>query len=305
MASTRVRRPNPTTASTAAPAPVMRVTRYDRVSSFMMALILAILVGVAGIVAHWFNVRRAPPLELIPLEMIEIGGGYEDGNLNDTLQVESPEPLDPRASPIEEELEEQQLLETIESVVTLSDRAATQVQQALAGDSHSGVTGSSVGAGGRPLGSGGGPGSGIPAWQRWYIRFNESSPTEYARQLDHFRIELGVYFPATGQLTYVKNFSAATPTVTPVEQWKEERIYFKWSGGAREQLDRELLLRAGVNVAGGQIYQFYPDEAVRLLGTLEHNYAKRPAKEIQRTYFSVVPQAGGFTFAVTRQTYLR
>lgn len=282
----------------------MRFTRYDRVSSFMIALVVGLIVTVLFVVAQWYAIRRPPPLEMVPLEMV-IGGGYEDGNPNETLQVESPEQPNPNASPVDEAVDEEQLQETLETVVQLSDRATKQVQQVLSTSDNSGTPGSAVGTGGRPLGAGGGPGSGIPAYQRWYIRFNESSSVEYARQLDQFGIELAVFYPTSGKLAYAKGFSSGAPSVTRKETWDDERVYFKWSGGPRERIDRELLQKAGIDVAGGQIYQFYPNQTVQLLGTIEQNYANRSAKDIRRTYFAVVPQGGGFTFAVTRQTYLR
>lgn len=283
--------------------PEMRYTVYDRVSSFMMALVIGILLTVVIIVAQWWAIRRPPPPELIPLEMV-VGGGFEDGNPNETLNVESPEQPDPNASPVDEMLEQQELLETLETVVELSDRSAKQIQQVMAQSDSSGHPGSAVGTGGRPLGAGGGPGAGIPAYQRWFIRFNEASAAEYARQLDHFGIELAVYYPTSGRLTYVKGFSGGSPVVTHKEKWDDERVYFRWSGGPRERIDRELLQKAGVNPAGGQIFQFYPNQTIQLLGTIEQQYANRSAKEIRRTYFVVVPQGGGYTFAVTRQTYL-
>lgn len=283
----------------------MRVTRYDRVSSFMMALVISIALGVVLVVAHWFNIRRPPPLELIPLEMVDIGGGFEDGNPDETLQVESPEEVNPNASPVDEQLEQEELMETLETVVELSERATKQMQQVMAATDSTGTPGSAVGTGGRPLGAGGGPGAGIPAYQRWYIRFSEASATEYARQLDHFGIELAVFFPSTKKMVYAKGFASGSPTITNKEGWNDDRVYFKWSGGPRERIDRELLQRSGVNAAGGQIFQFYPDRTVQLLGTIEQNYANRSSKEIRRTYFAVIPQGSGFSFAVTRQTYLR
>lgn len=283
--------------------PEMRYTIYDRVSSFMMALVIGILLGVVIVVAQWWAIRRPPPPELIPLEMV-IGGGFEDGNPNETLNVESPEAPDPNASPVDEQVEQQELLETLETVVQLSDQATKQVQQVMATSDSSGNPGSAVGTGGRPLGAGGGPGAGIPAYQRWYIRFNEASTAEYARQLDHFKIELAVFYPTSGKLTYVSGLSGGSPIVRHKDKWDDERVYFRWSGGPRERIDRELLQKAGINPAGGQIFQFYPNETVQLLGTIEHRYANRSAKEIRRTYFVVMPEAGGFTFAVTKQTYL-
>lgn len=284
--------------------PVMRVTRYDRVSSFMMSLILGTVGAVCFVVLQWYAIRKPPPLELVPLEMV-VGGGYEDGNPDETLQVESPEQVDPNASPVDEQVEQEELMEVLETVVELSDRATKQVQQVQASQS-TGTPGSAVGTGGRPLGSGGGPGGGIPAHQRWYIRFNESSTAEYAKQLDHFGIELAVFYPTSGKIAYAKNFSAKPPPKPIVkEKWDDDRIYFKWSGGPRERIDRELLQKSGVDPAGGQIFQFYPNQTIQLLGTIEQNFANRSAKEIRRTYFVVTPQGGGYTFTVTRQTYLR
>jgi len=282
--------------------PQMRYTTYDRVSSFMMALVIGILLTVLFIVSQWWAIRKPPPLEMIAMEMV-VGGGFEDGNPNETLQVESPEAPDPNASPVNEEVEQAELMETLENVVELSDRATKQVQQVMAQQSTTGHPGSAVGTGGRPLGSGGGPGSGIPAYQRWFIKFSEASTAEYAKQLDHFGIELAVFSPTTGKLTYVKGFSGAS-AVRTVDKWNDERVYFRWSGGPRERIDRELLQKAGVQSAGGQIFHFYPDATIQLLGTLEFRHANRSAKEIRRTYFVVVPEGGGYTFVVTKQTYL-
>ncbi|MFV0442188.1 MAG: hypothetical protein ACK5Q5_01310 [Planctomycetaceae bacterium] len=282
----------------------MRVTRYDRVSSFMMSLIFGTVLAVGFVIMQWYAIKKPPPLELVPLEMV-VGGGYEDGNPDETLQVESPEEVNPNASPVQEEVEQQELMEVLDNVVELSDRATQQMQQVEAKSESVGTPGSAVGTGGRPLGSGGGAGGGIPAYQRWYIRFNESSSTDYAKQLDHFGIELAVFYPGSGKIAYAKNFAGGSPTVTRKDKWEDDRIYFKWSGGPREKIDRELLKKAGIETSGGQIYQFYPNQTIQLLGTIEQNYANRSAKEIRRTYFVVTPQGGGYSFTVTRQTYLR
>ena len=284
--------------------PELGLTRYDRVSSFMMALILGTGLVVAFVITQWYAIRKPPPLELIPMEMI-VGGGFEDGNPDETLQVESPEEVNPNASPVDEQVEQEELMETLENVVELSDRATKQVQQVMASTSEAGTPGSAVGTGGRPLGSGGGPGAGIPAYQRWYIRFSESSSAEYAKQLDHFGIELAVFYPGTGKVSYAKNFGAGGGPPRTIDKWNDDRVYFKWSGGPRERIDRELLKKAGIDPVGGQIYQFYPNQTIQLLGTIEQNYANRSAKDIRRTYFVVTPQGGGYTFTVTRQTYLR
>ena len=45
--------------------------------------------------------------------------------------------------------------------------------------------------------------------------------------------------------------------------------------------------------------------AEELLAKLEADYAKRPTRDIRRTYFSVEPRGAKFEFVVTRQAYFR
>ncbi len=278
------------------PLPVMKVTRYDRVSSFMIALVLGMVIVVSVIIAHWLDIRKPEALELIPIELIDMGGGDPDGQPDETLLVESPEDINPNASPVDEAIEEEELTETLENVVELADRATKQVEQVQASTDASGTPGSAVGTGGRPLGEGPGQGGGVSPWVRWVIRFNESSPTVYAKQLEHFGIELAVYYPGQNKLTYLSGKT--------VNGFQDERIYFRWAGGSRERIDRQLFQQKGINTSGGQIYHFYPNKTVQLLATIERDFRNRSAKEIRRTYFSVVKQGSGYTFVVTRQTYL-
>ena len=280
----------------AAPLPVMKVTRYDRVSSFMIALVLGMILVVSVIIAYYLEIRKSDTIELIPIEMIDMGGGDPDGQPDETLHVESPEDINPNASPVDEAIEEEELTETLENVVELADRATKQVERVTANTDASGTPGSAVGTGARPLGEGPGSGGGVSPWVRWVIRFNESSTTEYAKQLNHFGIELAVYNPASNKLTYLSGKTT--------NGFKDERIYFQWAGGARERIDRQLFQQKGINTSGGKIYHFYPNKTVQLLATVERDYRNRNAKEIRRTYYSVVKQGSGYTFLVTKQTYL-
>ncbi|MEZ6057173.1 MAG: hypothetical protein R3C01_10750 [Planctomycetaceae bacterium] len=284
--------------------PVLRVTRYDRVSAVMIALMMGIVLAAIYSYLQYLSNRRPADPPLIALDMIDTGGGFEDGNPEDSPQVDSPDEVDPNATPVDEVVEDQQVTETLETVVELSERATKQVQEVLASDSEAGVAGSAVGTGGRPLGSGGGPGKGIGIGQRWFIRFNETSITEYAKQLDFFEIELGIYYPATSKMTYISKISGS-PVIRQANEWKDDRWYFKWGGGARENVDRELFKKAGVNTSGGQIFHFYPNLTLQKLLTIELNYANKKPEEIRRTYFSVDTQGSGYVFKVTNQTYLR
>jgi hypothetical protein len=283
----------------------MKVTSYDRVSAFMISIVAALLVGVLGVVALWYSLRPPPPVELVPLELLNVSGGFEDGSPDETWSVESPEPEDPSASLVEEESEEVELEETLENVVELSNQATQQYEQVIAESTQSrGHVGSATGTGGRPLGMGGGTG-GVPREQRWFVRFAEgASLDEYARQLDHFGIELGVLQP-NGTLEYVWDFSSR-PQKKVVSTGKDEkRLYMTWQSGERRASDERLLQRAGVSVSRRSlIFHFYPPQAEQMLATLEFNYRRRSAQEIRRTYFLAKKEGNGYVFQVTRQTYL-
>ncbi len=289
------------------PEPVMRVTRYDKVSSGMMAVVIALILVVLGIVAWWYATRPAPEPVLVPLVSIDDPGGFEDGAIDETLNVESPEEEIPNASPVDEAIDDQQIEEALDSVVELSDRATQQVQQVLSTDPQTGGTpGSHEGTGSRPLGSGDGTG-GLPREQRWFISFSESGSIDvYARQLDYFGIELGAVFPAKQELVYLSNLTRNPPSKRVVTSTDAEaRLYMSWQGGQRKAADAKLFERAGVDTQGGFILHFYPQKTEQQLARLERSYANRSVKEIRRTYFTVVPQGNGYSFAVTRQLYFR
>jgi hypothetical protein len=288
------------------PPPEMRVTRYDRVSSFLLALVTGLALIVFCVVTFWWANRPPPPQDLVPLEMLEVSGGFEDGNPEDTWELESPDPETPDASLVEEETEDVSVEEVLDNVVELSDQATQQFEQ-VAGEAarNQGKLGSASGSGGRPLGMGPGMG-GVPRDQRWFIRFAEGrSIDEYAKQLDFFGIELGVLQP-TGELMYVSGFSGA-PQKRVVQTGKDEqRLYMTWQSGERQKSDAQLLRKAGIEVTGRSVvFHFYPRETEQLLAKLEFDYRKKQPQEIRRTFFLVQQKGNGYVFDVTRQTYLR
>ncbi len=283
------------------PQPYLKVTRHDKISATMYVIVITLIVILVVVLTRvkW----SSPPIELVPLQFVEATGGFEDGNPDETLQVESPEEETPNPSPVEEQIEEENLQEVLENVVELSTTATQQVQEVLASEAmNSGTPGSASGTGGRPLGIGGGSG-GIPREQRWFIRFADgSSVDEYAQQLDHFGIELGVLLP--GKLVFLSNMSTAPRTREVTTGSGEERLYMSWQGGDRKDADVRLFQRAGVDASQGTIFHFYPPQTEQLLATLEQQYQGRSPQEIRRTYFVVARGGDGFVFTVTRQLLL-
>ncbi|MDA1215034.1 MAG: hypothetical protein O2955_21235, partial [Planctomycetota bacterium] len=167
------------------PPPVLKVTRYDLFSSQMMAIAIFLGFGVAVLGAYWFVNRLPPPREAIPVEMVELPGGVEDGAIDETLQVDSPEPETDDPSMAEVEAEETQIQETLENVVDVAEEATNQAVQQFQQDTlNTGKIGSAAGSGRRALGAGPGK-AGFGREERWFVRWGDRDALEtYAAQLD-------------------------------------------------------------------------------------------------------------------------
>ncbi len=288
-------------------APVLGVTRYENARSFMLAVVLSLLLAVGFLFLQYLSTIEPVTKDQVALELVEIPGGYEDGVVGETLEVDSPEPPADDASLSEIESEVTEMEETLDNVIDVSDQATSQAPQQFEMDyDNTGKKASATGSGRRPLGSGGGPGAGFPREQRWYVRFSDSGTIDtYARQLDFFKIQFGVLTP-DGRLTYASNFTKAKPDTQIVETGKnEKRLYMTWQGGGRKAADIKLFEKAGVsNARSGTIFHFYPPNVENDLARLELAYRNRPVTQIRRTYFVVEPAGDGYKFVVTRQTYL-
>ena len=287
-------------------SPVMRVTRYEQVSSLMISIVIGLLFATFVTLALYLSTVKADEVGPAEMELIELAGGVDDGQPDETLKVESPEEEIEDPALIEEETEETEIEEVFENVVEISDNAAEQVEQQFETQAqNSGKVGSKVGTGSRPLGSGPGEG-GIPRHQRWFIRFTQgSSLKEYAKQLDFFGIELGALFPAQKKLVYLRNFSTTAVSKEVKTGTNEKRLYMNWQSGSLRKTDHELFKRARINTRGALILHFYPSGTENMLAKLEKDFRKRNVKTIRRTIFSVRKRGAGYRFLVTRQTYLR
>ena len=284
----------------------MRITRYDRASAWMVSVVLACLIGAFIFFLMWFGSRvPAVDSDMVP-EVIPMAGGELDGAIDETLKVESPEDVTDDPSQAELPSEETQILETLETVVELSDAASQFVQDQPQNDSiSSGKPGSANGTGRAPLGEGGGPGA-LTRAQRWVIRFGDKDTLdEYARQLDFFGIEFGVV-QGNDTITYLSNFSSPTPTkrVETISE-EEQRLYMQWQDAGRRKADVDLVKKAGIDAAAFPILHFYPAKTENDLVTKELAFRNKKEQEIRRTYFNVSRRAGGYTFVVTKQLYLR
>ncbi|WP_437228580.1 hypothetical protein SH661x_000977 [Planctomicrobium sp. SH661] len=301
--------------------PVMKVNAHDRVSAGMMSIVFGLVVGVICVLAWWASLRPAKTEEfLVPMEMVEGRGGSPDGELGESLLIESPEDPNDNPSQTETNVDDVVLDEVVSTIESQAGPAGAEIsgpgtREVTANASMStglgvatGRPGSSHGTGNRRgLGTGPGPGGGgISSEERWFIRYSdEASLDEYARQLDYFGVELGALLPG-GKLVYLRNLSQPAPTVVETTSGKDEkRLYMTWQGGSRKQADMKLFQKVGIDVANAVMFHFYPKLTEQLLLKTEFDYAHRREVEIRRTYFSIEKSGNDYRFVVTRQTYVK
>ena len=290
---------------------------YDRVSSFLMAIVVGafLVVGWLGLVYltnKAYNARVAAPLEII--EVFGGGGGTPDGVAGSTESINVPgADAAAQASNNEEQPSdfEQPSVQTNPAAVldAVSEAGATMAEVDLGavmptgGAVASGKRASKLGTGGPGLGFGPGDG-GVPREQRWSVVYNQGQTIEeYARQLDALRVELGVV--QNGQMVYVSNFAAATPSKRSGTGKGDDRLYFLWQGRGRKVSDVTLLKKAGIEVGEGALFHFYPKGVEEVLAQLEVKYKGRQPAEIRSTRFSVIPSGNGYGFEVLAQDSLR
>jgi hypothetical protein len=298
-------------------AKVRGESRYDRVTSFLMAVVVGAMM-VVGLLAVIYATQQAYASKVTaPLQIVEVfggGGGSPDGTPGSTeeINVAGADAAD-RASNNEEAASDFEEPSVQESPAAVLD-AASEVGESMAevdvgsvmpsgGPVASGKRASKIGTGGPGLGFGPGDG-GVRREDRWAIVYNPGqSADEYARQLDALGVELGTV--SGNQMVYASRFTNPTPSRRTGSGQLEHRLYFVWQGGARKGSDVALLRKAGIEVGEGAIFQFYPPNVEKILEQLEVRYKGKQPAEIRKTRFNVVSSGAGYAFAVQSQETLR
>jgi hypothetical protein len=299
-------------------AKVLGESIYDRVTSFLMAIVLGaiLIVGLLGLI-YLTNQAYASRVTA-PLQIVEVtagGGGSPEGTPGSTEKIDVPGASGAaQASNNEEEageFEEPSVMTTPGAVLDAVAEAGSGLAEVdlgpvmpSGGPVTSGKRASKLGTGGPGLGFGPGDG-GVAPEQRWSIIFNEGqSDAEYARQLDTLGVELAV-IAGPDQLIYVSNLSGPQPTKRYGSGRNDGRLYFLWQGRGRKNSDMSLLRKAGIDVGEGVVLQFYPKAVEDQLAQLEVRYRGRQPSEIRVTRFGVVSRGDGYGFRVIAQETLR
>jgi hypothetical protein len=298
-------------------ARVLGESIYDRVTSFLMAVVLGatMIVGLMGVI--YITNQAYASRVTAPLQIIEFSGdgGSSEGTPGSTEKIDVPgADAGPLASNNEEEagdFEEPAVQATPGAMIDAAAEAGSSLAEVdlgpvipSGGTVASGKRASKLGSGGPGLGFGPGDG-GVAREQRWSIVYPpDQTAEEYARQLDALGVELAVV-SGRDQLTYLSNLSSDEPTKRYGSGQSDGRLYFLWQGRGRKASDLALIRKAGIPLGEGVVLQFYPRGVEEQLAQLEVRYRGRQPGEIRVTRYGVVPKDNGYGFQVIAQETLR
>ena len=273
----------------------LQVSAYDQVASSVVALLIVVGFFTTTLFLIWLTTRVYSRQMTRPVEYLEDLGESGENALG------MAEDLEPPGVDELPDVEQPQLSETLQAVTNVVSTQAA-VLDTLHGDSS--LVGKGSGLGDHRTKGPGGIGGKRPERKINYITTSEEA---YARQLDFFKIELGVFRHESDMLDYAAKFSQAQPTTRHGPKGEEKRDYFVWTGNdPLAELDQQLLEKAGIRIGQGVILQFWPEDSWQLLLHTEANFAEAADQErtsIRRTDFGVKTTKQGFELFVMDQAY--
>ncbi len=283
----------------------IEVSLYDRVSSLLLAMLIITGAVAVLLLLLWISSKVSVTQIAVPVEMMEVsedGEGGGDGRAAGGSQLDTPSD-EPFVGKDKETVDVQQDLSALGSAV--ASKVAELDDPEFVAPTRHGSFGSGGGIyGGFGPGRGLGHGPGKPGWPRhWEVMFSKATLDVYAKQLDFFKIELGILQP-DNKIIYAYNLAKPKPDTRVVKDpaANEKRYYLTWRNGEMQQADHELLRRAGVDVGDRLILKFLPREVEGNLFVLERDKNGKTPKEIRKTRFGVQAEGAGFKFYVLDQS---
>jgi hypothetical protein len=159
----------------------------------MIAAVAGLLALTGLLAAIWLTNRSPASQESVSIEVIAMSGGFEDGNPDDSPELEFPrgEISDPAIAETTDD--QSQIEEMLEILIELSDSTSQRVDRAIQSEASgkSGKVGTTSGIDTGPrTGSYHGTET-VGREQRWMIKFDEGDLVTYAKQLDFFQDRTG------------------------------------------------------------------------------------------------------------------
>jgi hypothetical protein len=253
------------------------VSRYDRVASMLISLLILLGLTVLMMLVLFLSKQVWGSVKSVPIEQMDIGDQEEDP-MGPGDDIEPPPPQ-------ETDLEEEEMVEVLNAVEDALATRSAMLERAVSG------TGTGKGGGGTGRGRKG-------VRRKWELRFTEGNTLEtYAQQLDFFGIELGILRPGN-KVLYVSGLSRARPLTREGPRDAEKRYRFTWTQGSLEEADRLLLAKAGVDVGRNMIFKFVPGPLYQKLAAMEQEASG--GQKVRSVLFGVRSAGGGYEFYVMR-----
>jgi len=138
-----------------------------------------------------------------------------------------------------------------------------------------------------------------PHHLRWELAFPVGMTIEsYSKQLDFFRIELGV-IGGSPNVTYLSNLASPKPRTRTAVGASDPRIYLIWSRGPMREADEILVTRAGLDPANKVLAHFLPPDVEAMMLREEAAAAQtNKISRIRKTVFGI-QSVGADTFRLT------
>ena len=180
--------------------------------------------------------------------------------------------------------------------------------EAIDGDSP--VVGSGSGAGSLEGGDGNGDSDVVPEHRRWKIEYAADNIEVYADQLSFFDVDIGAISVDSNEIVRIKDPGGAKRTVQSdrATENKARSLFFGHVKKKLKRWDQRLASQAGVDLAGKDFGQFYPNQTRALLRSVEAKYLaeqNRTVPDVGKTFFKIVPSGNGFVFAVSSMQFRR
>ncbi len=279
----------------------LRKTRVDEVASLLATamLFMGTIVFVMSLV--WLLEPQARE----PQHSISLVGASSRSSSPMPSSMEIVEPADLTTNAREFSSELLHVLSSVNSVaLDLHSTDETEAREQI--DTRSQCDGHGSELAGELFGTSGDAGNSTPTHQRWQIVFQAADLKDYARQLDHFGIELGCVGGGIAEVEYASNLSTQ-PVRRSGAGDIEKRLHFSWRGNEQvfAAYDRQLLQTAGISTSHRLTLRFIPNELTKQLGQLELEYAKRHGRgdvsAITQTVFRSLRTESGYAFEVAGQ----
>ncbi|MDG2185539.1 MAG: hypothetical protein P8K79_07660 [Mariniblastus sp.] len=274
-----------------------KVSHYDTLNAMLISAIVVVGFLVTLLFLIWLTMvldfSRRQPAMLVAYE--EPFGNEKPEGFEDDIYEPGVEEFP--------EVETPQLKDALEAVT----EAVSSVRANLeARDGDAAEMGRGAGFGSRDGGPGTGNADVIPEHKRWKIDYESNNISEYAKQLSFFDIDIGTVQQNTNGIVRLRDVGGNPQTISTDRKAEKKTLYFSHEKRRMRRWDETLVKNNGIDLEGSFTVQFYPMKTRVLLRQVEQAYLTevgRTLRDVRRTYFKVVPSAGGFEFKLTDMNF--